>query len=123
MPLFLISFRTPFAVSIVCVKNTPRLRFPRANGATRSGEMRKSNASCEPRCGHPHYKKVKFTLEQAAKVQLWSEKYSSTLSLTSALDLEWVFNATPRPLYTREGPGPHCSGGLGGPQGRSGRVW
>ena len=34
----------------------------------------------------------------------------------------WVFNATPRPLYPRERPGTHCMGGLGGPQGRSGRV-
>ena len=29
-------------------------------------------------------------------------RYSSTLSLTSALHGEWVVNATPRPLYPRE---------------------
>jgi hypothetical protein len=34
----------------------------------------------------------------------------------------WVVNATPRPLYPREGHSAHCMGGLEGPQGRSGRV-
>jgi len=29
-------------------------------------------------------------------------RYSSTLSLTSALDVEWVVNATPRSFYPRE---------------------
>ena len=29
------------------------------------------------------------------------KRYSSTLSLTSALDGGWVVNATPRPLYPR----------------------
>ena len=29
------------------------------------------------------------------------KRYSSTLSLTSALDGEWVVNATSRPLYPR----------------------
>jgi hypothetical protein len=33
-----------------------------------------------------------------------------------------VVNATPRPLYPREWPGTHCTGGWVGPQGRSGRV-
>jgi hypothetical protein len=31
--------------------------------------------------------------------------YSSTLSLSSALDRGWVVNATPRALYPREIPG------------------
>jgi hypothetical protein len=31
----------------------------------------------------------------------------------------WVVNATPRPLYPREGPGTHC---IGGQQAESGRV-
>jgi len=38
------------------------------------------------------------------------QRYSSTLSLISALDV-WVVNATPRPLYPRERPGTHCIGG------------
>jgi hypothetical protein len=42
--------------------------------------------------------KVKFNLEQATKVQRGSIGYSSTLSLTLALDRGWVFNAMPRPL-------------------------
>ena len=33
-------------------------------------------------------------------------RYSSTLSLTSALDEGWVVNATPRPLYPRNDPVP-----------------
>jgi len=27
----------------------------------------------------------------------------------------WMFNATPRPLYPRERPGTHCTGGWVGP--------
>jgi len=42
-------------------------------------------------------------------------RYSSTLSLTSALD-GWMVNATPRPLYPRERPGTHCTGGWVGPR-------
>jgi len=30
------------------------------------------------------------------------ERYISTLSLTSSLDLGWVFKATPLPLYPRK---------------------
>jgi len=41
--------------------------------------------------------------------------YSSTRSLTSALDGGWEFNSTLRPLYAQER-------WLDGPQGRSGRV-
>jgi hypothetical protein len=36
---------------------------------------------------------------------------SSTFSLTSALKLGWVVNASPRPLYPWERPGTHCIGG------------
>jgi len=39
----------------------------------------------------------------------WS--YTSTLSLTSALDGGWVLNAPPRPLYPHEKPGTHFIGG------------
>ena len=28
----------------------------------------------------------------------------------------WVVNTTPRPLYPREGPGTHCTGGWVGPR-------
>jgi hypothetical protein len=37
--------------------------------------------------------------------------YNSTLSLTSALSLGWVVNATPWPFYLRERPDTHCIGG------------
>ena len=44
--------------------------------------------------------------------------YSSTLSLTSALDGGgWVIKATLRPLYCRERAGTHCMGGWVGPRG------
>jgi hypothetical protein len=48
--------------------------------------------------------KVKFTIQPAMKAQ----RYSSTLSLISALDGGGgVVNTTPRPLYSRErGPVP-----------------
>jgi hypothetical protein len=36
-------------------------------------------------------------------------RYSSTLSLTSAID-GWVVNVTPRPLYPEEGNGAYCVG-------------
>ena len=39
------------------------------------------------------------------------QMYSSTLPSTSALDGGWVLNSTPRPLYPRERPGNHCTGG------------
>jgi hypothetical protein len=58
--------------------------------------------------------KVKFALEQATKAQRGEQRYSSTLSLTSALD--WVVIATPRPLYPRKRPGTHCVGGWVGPR-------
>jgi len=44
------------------------------------------------------------------------QRYSSTLSLTSALDGGWVVNATPRSLYPWERPGTHCIGGWVGPR-------
>jgi hypothetical protein len=60
--------------------------------------------------------KVKVILEQATEAQ----RCSCTLSLTSALHGGWVVSTTPRPLYPRERPGTHCTGGLGGPPGA---VW
>ena len=30
--------------------------------------------------------------------------------------MRWVVNATPRPLYPRERPGTHCTGGWVGPR-------
>ena len=44
------------------------------------------------------------------------EVYSSTVSLNSALDGEWVVNVTLRLLYPRERPGTHCIGGWVGPR-------
>ena len=66
--------------------------------------------------GTPTIKNLKFTLEQATKARRGSEMHSSTLSLTSTLDLEWVVNATPRPLYPREMLVTHCTGGWVGPR-------
>jgi len=43
-------------------------------------------------------------------------RYSSTLSLTSALDGGGVINATPRPLYPRQRPGTHRLGGWAVPK-------
>ena len=36
--------------------------------------------------------------------------------MTSALRWGWVVSTTPRPLYPREGPGTHCTGGWMGPR-------
>jgi hypothetical protein len=44
------------------------------------------------------FKKVNFALKGAQR----GAKYSSTLSLTSALDEGGLVKATPRPLYLRE---------------------
>jgi len=52
----------------------------------------------------------------------------STLSLTSALEGVGV-NVTPRPFYSRERPGTHCTGGWVGPRvgmygsGKSRPLW
>ena len=59
-----------------------------------------------------HRVKVKLTLKQATKAQM----YSSTLPSTSALDGDgW---STPRPgrFNPRERPGTHCTGGWVGPR-------
>ena len=47
------------------------------------------------------FKKVKFALKGVMKAQKGA-KYSSTLSLTSALDEGGLVKGTPRPLYLRE---------------------
>jgi hypothetical protein len=60
--------------------------------------------------------KVKFILKQAMKTDRGEQRYSSTLSLTSALDGGgWL---TPRPgrLPPRTRPGSHCTGGWVGPR-------
>jgi hypothetical protein len=44
------------------------------------------------------------------------ERYSCTLSLTSALDGRRVINATPQPLYPRGSYPVHCRGGRVGPR-------
>ena len=54
--------------------------------------------------------KVKISLEQATKAHEGEQMYSSTLPSTSTLD-GVVVNATHRPLYSRERPGTHCTGG------------
>jgi len=51
---------------------------------------------------------VKLTLEQATKAQ----RGSRGIALCNlGTRWEWVVNATPRPLYPRERPGTHCTGG------------
>ena len=57
------------------------------------------------------YLKVKFTLEQSHEGPEGEQMYSSPLPSTSALAVGWVVSATPRPLYPRERPGTHCTGG------------
>jgi len=53
---------------------------------------------------------IKFTLEQATKVQRGIEvKLYSFFNLGSGWG--WVVNAKPRPLYPLERPGTHCTGG------------
>ena len=44
------------------------------------------------------------------------QMYSSNLLLTSALDGGWMVSTTPLPLYPRERPGTHCTGGWVGPR-------
>ena len=46
-------------------------------------------------------------------------RYSSTFFFNFGARWVWVVNATPRPLYPRERPGTHCTGGWVGPRGRS----
>jgi hypothetical protein len=66
--------------------------------------------------------KVKFALEQATKAQRGGKRYSSTLSLTSAVNEVGGQRHAPATLPPGERPGTHCVGGVGGPQGRSGRI-
>ena len=53
---------------------------------------------------------VKFTLEQATKAERGSRCILYFFFNLSAR-WGWVVNASPRPLYTREWPGTHCTGG------------
>jgi hypothetical protein len=50
-------------------------------------------------------------------------RYSSTLSLTLALDGVGGQRHAPAALPPGKRPGTHCIGGWVGPQGGSGRVW
>jgi hypothetical protein len=49
--------------------------------------------------------KVKFTPGQATKAQRGS-RFIALLFLQPRHSMEWVFNATARPLYPRENPVP-----------------
>jgi len=64
--------------------------------------------------------KVKFTLEQATKVQRRSRGILYSFFNLGAR-WGWVVNATPRPLYPRERPGTHCIGSWTDP--RAGLDW
>jgi hypothetical protein len=61
--------------------------------------------------------KVKFTSEQAMKVQRAAEvQYYSSFNLGARQ--KWVINATPRPLYPPgKRPGNNCTGSWVGPSG------
>ena len=65
---------------------------------------------------------INFTLEQATKAQKGLSMYTSTLSLTSALDGVGRQRHAPAALHPGEIRYPLCRR-LGGPQGRFGRVW
>jgi len=61
--------------------------------------------------------KVKFTLEQATKAQRESKcTYSSSLSLTSALDEVGCRPHASAALPVGKRPGTHCTGGWVGPR-------
>ena len=64
--------------------------------------------------------KVKFTLERTMKAQ--AGRYNFTFSLTSALYGMGGQRHAPDALLPRKRPGAPCTWGLGGLQGRSGRV-
>jgi hypothetical protein len=56
--------------------------------------------------------KVKFILKQVTKVQGWSERYSSILSLFSVLgEGVGAQRHDPAAPYPQERPGTHCIGG------------
>ena len=57
-----------------------------------------------------HKVKVKLSLEQATKAQR-GNRCRALLFLQPRRKMGWVVNATPRPLYPRERPGTHCTGG------------
>jgi len=65
--------------------------------------------------------KVKFTLELATMAQR-GNRYSFTLSLTSALDGVDGQRHSPAALLPEKRPGTHCIGGWVDPHDRSGRV-
>jgi len=56
-------------------------------------------------------KGTKFTLEKATKTQRGEQTYSSTLSLTSALDGVYGKRHVPAALPLGKRPGTHCIGG------------
>jgi len=58
--------------------------------------------------------KVKITLQQATKAQ-WGSRCIALLFLQPRRQMGWVIRATLRPLYPRERPGTHCTGGWVGP--------
>ena len=66
-------------------------------------------------------RKVKCTLVQA--LRLCTAHRGNTLSWSRHPKGVRDQRHSSATLYPREGPGTHCTGGLGGPQGRSGQVW
>jgi hypothetical protein len=59
--------------------------------------------------------KVKVTLEQATKAQKGSRAIAYSF-LNLGTRWRWVVSTTPRPLYSLERPGTHCTGGRVGPR-------
>jgi hypothetical protein len=67
-----------------------------------------------------YHSKGKGKVRTSHKGPKGEQRYTSTPSLTLALDGGWS-TPCPAPLPL-ERPGTHCIGGLGGPQERSGQV-
>jgi hypothetical protein len=66
--------------------------------------------------------KVKFTLEQAMKAKRVEERYSSTVSVASALDGVGGQRHTPSALHPRKKHGTSFTGSCANAEDQSGRV-
>ena len=65
-------------------------------------DLRSEEPGPLPRLWHCHLVRSKKAKTKFNSVPQRKQRYSFTLSLTSALDGGWVVNATNRPLYPRE---------------------
>ena len=67
--------------------------------------------------------KLKFTLEQAMKAKRVEERYSSTVSVASALDGVCGQRHTPSALHPGKKRGTNFKGSCANAEGRSERTW